>query len=152
MARVEAVENRSEEPLNIAENSEILINSFENILEEQIATKVPDIVKQVKNDLKITKLEGQMKSVLIELQHIRNHTMRGNLIFKGIDESVKEKWEDTPQVLADFIQGNLNLVYSYNEIDRQKNGKKNNGKGLKPIIPKLVNWCFAEEIHKKSLI
>ena len=111
MARVEAVENRSEEPLNITKNNEILINSFENILEEQKATKVPDKVKQVKNDLKITKLEGQMKSVLIELQHIRNHTMRDNLVFKGIDESVKEKWEDTPQVLADFIQGNLNLAY-----------------------------------------
>ena len=152
MARVEAVENRSEEPLNITKNNEILINSFENILEEQKATKVPDKVKQVKNDLKITKLEGQMKSVLIELQHIRNHTMRDNLVFKCIDESVKEKWEDTPQVLADFIQGNLNLVYSYNEIDRQKNGKKNNGEGLKPIIAKLVNWRFAEEIHKKSLI
>ena len=109
MARVEAVENRSEE--SIAKNNEILINSFENILEEQKATKVPDKVKQVKNDLKITKLEGQMKSVLIELQHIRNHTMRDNLVFKGIDESVKEKWEDTPQVLADFIQGNLNLAY-----------------------------------------
>ena len=111
MARVEAVENRSEEPLNITKNNEILINSFENILEEQKATKVPDKVEQVKNDLKITKLEGQIKSVLIELQHIKNHTMTDNLIFKGIDESVKEKWEDTPQVLADFIQGNLNLAY-----------------------------------------
>ena len=103
--------NRSEEALSIAKNNEIPTNSFENISEEQIATKVPDIVKQVKNYLKITKLEGQMKSVLIELQHIRSCTMRVNLIFKGIDEIVKEKWEDTPQVLADFIQGNLNLAY-----------------------------------------
>ena len=103
--------NRSEEALNIAKNNEIPTNSFENISEEQIATKVPDIVKQVKNYLKITKLEGQMKGVLIELQHIRSCTMRVNLIFKGIDEIVKEKWEDTPQVLADFIQGNLNLAY-----------------------------------------
>ena len=105
------LKNRSEEALNIAKNNEIRTNSFENISEKQIVTKVPDIVKQVKNGLKITKLEGQMKSVLIELQHIRNCTMRDNLIFKGIDESVKEKWEDTPQVLAHFIQGNLNLVY-----------------------------------------
>ena len=103
--------NRSEEALNIAKNNEIPTNSFENISEEQIATKVPDIVKQVKNYLKITKLEDQMKGVLIELQHIRSCTMRVNLIFKGIDEIVKEKWEDTPQVLADFIQGNLNLAY-----------------------------------------
>ena len=66
VARMKAVENRSKEALNVAKNNEILINNFEDLLEEKIATKIPDIVKQVKNDLQITKLESQMKSVLIE--------------------------------------------------------------------------------------
>ena len=81
-----------------------------------MATKVLDIVKQVNSDLQITKLEVQMKSILIESQDIRNRTMRDNLIFKSIDESAIEKWEHTTQVLANFIDGNLN---SYNEIDSQ---------------------------------
>ena len=99
---MEAVENRSKEALNIAKSNEILINNFEDLLEEKIAAKIPDIVKQVKNDLQITKLKGQMKSVLIELQNIRNRLMRDNLIFKDIGESGNEKWENTTQVLADF--------------------------------------------------
>ena len=147
VARMEVVENRSKKALNIAKNNEILINNFEDLLEEKIATKVPDIVKQVKNDLQITKLEDQMKSFVIELQDIRDHTMRDNLISKGIDESANENWEDTIEVLPDFIHSNLNLGYSYNEIDSQisrvhrasdnNNGKKNNRKGPKPIIANL---------------
>ena len=105
---MEVVENRSKKALNIAKNNEILINNFEDLLEEKIATKVPDIVKQVKNDLQITKLEDQMKSFVIELQDIRDHTMRDNLISKGIDENANENWEDTIEVLPDFIHSNLN--------------------------------------------
>ena len=109
VTRMEAVENRSKEALNIAKSNEILINNFEDLLEEKTATKIPDIVKQVKNDLQITKLKGQMKSVLIELQNIRNRSMRDNLILKGMSESSNENWENTTQVLADFIHDNLNL-------------------------------------------
>ena len=85
-----------------------------------------------------------MKSVLIELQNIRNRSMRDNLIFKGVDESANEKWENTTQVLADFVNDNLNLGYLFNEIDGQiskahrdsdnNNGKKNNWKCPRPII------------------
>ena len=93
----------------------LLFSFFEDLFEEKIATKVPDAVKQVKNELQITKLEGQKKNVLIELQDIRKRTIRDNLIFKGVDESANEKWENTTQVLVDFIHGNLNLGYSFNE-------------------------------------
>ena len=103
-----------------------------------------------------------MKSVLIELQNIRNRSMRDNLIFKDIGESGNENWENTTQVLADFIHDNLNLGYLFNEIDSQisrvhrasennNNGKKNNRKGPRPIIAKFVNWRFAEEIHNKII-
>ena len=83
----------------------LLFSFFEDLFEEKIATKVPDVVKEVKNKLQITKLEGQKKNVLIELQDIRKCTVRDNLIFKGVDESANEKWENTTQVLVDFIHG-----------------------------------------------
>ena len=89
----------------------LLFSFFEDLFEEKIATKVPDVVKQVKNELQITKLEGQKKNVLIELQDIRKCTIRDNLIFKGANK----KWENTTQELVDFIHGNLNLGYSFNE-------------------------------------
>ena len=93
----------------------LLFSFFEDLFEEKIATKVPDAVKQVKNELQITKLEGQKKNVLIELQDIRKCTIRDNLIFKGVDKSANKKWENTTQELVDFIHGNLNLGYSFNE-------------------------------------
>ena len=93
----------------------LLFSFFEDLFEEKIATKVPDVVKEVKNKLQITKLEGQKKNVLIELQDIRKCTIRDNLIFKGVDKSANKKWENTTQELVDFIHGNLNLGYSFNE-------------------------------------
>ena len=45
--------------------------------------------------------------------------MIDNLIFRGVGESANEIWEITTQVLADFIHGNFNLGYSFNEIDSQ---------------------------------
>ena len=48
---MKSVENKSKEGLNIAKNNEILINSSEDLLEENIATKIPDTIKQAKNDL-----------------------------------------------------------------------------------------------------
>ena len=74
-----------------------------------------------------------MKSALIELQDSKNRTMRSNLIFKDINESANGKWENTVQVLPDFIHENINLGYSFKEIDSQttrahRSSDNNNGK------------------------
>ena len=67
--------------------------------------------------------------------------MRDNLILKGIGEIADEKWENTTQVLVDFIYDNLNLGYSFNEIESQisradRASDNNNGK---KIIGKIHN-------------
>ena len=49
------------------------------------------------------------------MQDIRKCTIRDYLIFKGVDESANEKWENTTQMLVDFIHDDLNLGYSFNE-------------------------------------
>ena len=133
IARVKTVKKGSKEALKIAKNNEILTNNFEDLLEEKTGAKMLDIVKQVKNNLQIPKLEGQMKSALIELQDSKNRTMRSNLIFKDINESANGKWENTVQVLPDFIHENINLGYSFKEIDSQttrahRSSDNNNGK------------------------
>ena len=87
----------------------LLFSFFEDLFKEKIATKVPEVVKRVNNELQITKLEGH------ELQDIRKCTIRDYLIFKGVDESANEKWENTTQMLVDFIHDDLNLGYSFNE-------------------------------------
>ena len=67
--------------------------------------------------MEITKLQAQMKVTLIELEDLRNRTMRSTLIFKNIPGIQNESWEDTSWLLADFI--NLDLPYSFEEIDFQ---------------------------------
>ena len=54
-----------------------------------------EIISQIKDEVNIEKVEGQLKAILIELDDIRNRSMRSNLIFKGIKEEPNEKWEGT---------------------------------------------------------
>ena len=56
--------------------------------------------------MEITKLQAQMKVTLIELEDLRNRTMRSTLIFKNIPGIQNKSWEDTSWLLADFINVN----------------------------------------------
>ena len=80
--------------------------------------------------------------------------MRFSLFFKGILEESKETWHDTSQLLAGFITKNLNLPYSFDQMDMQisrahKNNdtdssSRNNESEPRPIITQFVNWRVAE--------
>ena len=41
-----------------------------------------------------------MNGILIEMDDLRNRSMRSHLIIKSIQESPNEKWEDTSQILG----------------------------------------------------
>ena len=69
--------------------------------------------------LEITKLQTQTKATIIELEDLRNRTMRYTLIFKNTSGIQNELWEDTSRLLADFITFELDLPYSFEEIDLQ---------------------------------
>ena len=86
--------------------------------------------------------------------------MRPNLIFKGILKELKKTWDDTSQLLADFITENLNLPYFLDQMDMQisrahrtnddESGRRNNKSEPRPIIARLVNWRVAEEARQKN--
>ena len=91
-----------------------------------------------------------MKSTLIELEYLQNHIMRSTLIFKNIPGIQNESWEDTSRLLADFIVCELDLPYSFEEIDFQisrayrniehgKDHPNKNQRGPKPIFAQFVN-------------
>ena len=88
---------------------------LDQMQEEISATLKADI----KEELEITKLQAQMKATLIELEDLRNRTMRSTLIFKNILGTQNESWEDTSQLLAEFITCEIDLPYSFEEIDFQ---------------------------------
>ena len=77
------------------------------------------ITTQVKDDPHINKIETQLRGVLLELEDLRNRSMRSNLIFKGVPEESKEIWDDTSQLIAGFITENLHLPYSLDQMDIQ---------------------------------
>ena len=85
LARVRAVEQRSHEALNIAKNNETIITNLptdieQNLLPQLIEKILPDLVLKIKDSLNVNKLESQMKAVLIELEDLRNRSMRENPI------------------------------------------------------------------------
>ena len=83
--------------------------------------------------------------------------MRSNLIFKGIPEESKETWDDTSQLLAGFITENLNLPYSFDQMDMQisrarrtndtDSSRTKNKSEPRPIIAQFINWRVVEEVH-----
>ena len=67
--------------------------------------------------MNIKKLEAQVKGTLIELEDLKNQSMRSTLVFKNIREEYYETWEDTCKTLSHFIISELNTPYSYDDID-----------------------------------
>ena len=54
-------------------------------------------------DSLIPKIEAQIKRVFIELEDLRNQSMRPTLISKNIKEENESTWEDRARVLGKFI-------------------------------------------------
>ena len=62
-------------------------------LKEELNTKIAKIIQKVRKDLqtpnigKVEAQRSQMKGILIEMEDLRNQSMRSNLIIKGIQEN-----------------------------------------------------------------
>ena len=92
--------------------------------------------------------------------------MRSTLVFKIIREEHHETWEDTCKTLSHFIISELNMAYSYDEIDlliswavRSAENQEDleehqikNHKGPGPIFAQCTNWRVTEEIRNKIVI
>ena len=123
MARTRNVETQAKEALHLAtKKNEIIINEVSEKQQETNDDLKLDLSKRVTTqvkDLHINKTEAQLRRVLLELEDLRNRSMRSNLIFKRIPEESKNIWADTSQLLAGFIAENLNLPYSFDQMDMQ---------------------------------
>ena len=113
------------------------------------------LIAEIKEKLRIAKLQAQMKATLIELEDLRNRKMRSTLIFKNITGIQNESWEDTSCLLANFIT-QLDLPYSCGEIDFQisqahrsteqdKDHPKKTQRGPNPIMPNLLTGALPKK-------
>ena len=91
--------------------------------------------------------------------------MRSTLVFKNIREH-HETWEDTCKTLSHFIISELNMPYSYddidlliswahrgaeNEEDLEEHQRKNH-EGPRPIFVQFTNRRVAEKIRNKVVM
>ena len=119
MERISKLEDTARKALDIGlQNANVIkkMDEQQDRMRKEISTKLKAEIKK-ELLLEITNLQAQMKVTLIELEDLRNRTMRSTLIFKNIPGIQNESWEDTSWLLADFI--NLDLPYSFEEIDFQ---------------------------------
>ena len=86
-------------------------------LKNQIDTKINNAEDEIKQELNIKKLETQLRGALMELENLRNRSMRSTLIFKNVKEENNERWDDTARILCNYIVDQLDLNYTYDEID-----------------------------------
>ena len=68
----------------------LLNNKVQNKQQETNNDLLKRVTTQVKEDLHINKIETQLRGELLELEDLRNRSMRSNLIFKEIPEESKE--------------------------------------------------------------
>ena len=165
LSKITKVEATANEALSLARNNQNVINDInesnqyvEENLEKKLKDEIEKATKAIKEEININKLEVQLKSFSIELEDLRNRSMRSTLIFKNIKEEGETTWEETAQVLRDFIVENLNLPYTSEEIDNQisrahrsKRDDNNDRNGPRPIFAQFCNWRYAEEIKNKII-
>ena len=101
MNKIEVVDKKTKEALHIATKNQtkiIKIKENNTKMKEEIHSQTADQIKKV---------EAQLKAVMVELEDLRNRSMRSTLVFKNIREEGNEKWEDTCHILSTFITTKL---------------------------------------------
>ena len=84
-------------------------------MKEEITKDQKEIHSQTADQIK--RVEAQLKAAMIELEDLRNRSMRSTLVFKNIREERNETWEDTCHILSNFFTTKLDLSYTKEFID-----------------------------------
>ena len=155
MERVTRVEESTKKALEIAVKNgadirkiELEQQSLKDEITEELAFHVKEELKE-KFNFKI--FETQLKGAMIELEDLRNRSMRSTLIFKNIDQKANESWEDTSNILAEFLISEVNLPYIYEEIEMQIS-KKVNVVVSQMFLKELTEWrSGALKYHREYI-
>ena len=130
-------------------------------MKEEITKDQKEIHSQTADQIK--RVEAQLKAAMIELEDLRDRSMRSTLVFKNIRKERNETWEDTCCTLSNFITSKLDLSYTKEFIDsmisrahrgiekEEGNNNHQQGQSNNPIFVQFVNWRVAEEIKSKSI-
>ena len=104
------VKKKTDKALQLAKKNEAEINEISNHkvqIKNELASKLNLILKNEIDKLNIKKLEAQVKGKLIELEDLRNQSMRSPLVFKNIREEHYETWDDTCKTLIFYYTSKI---------------------------------------------
>ena len=165
MNKIEVVDKKTKEALQIATKNQteiIKIKEHNTKVKEEITKDQKEIHSQTADQIK--RVEAQLKAAMIELEDLRNRSMRSTLVFKNIKEERNETWEDNCHILSNFITTKLDLSYTKEFINsmisrahrgiekKEGNNDRQQKQGNKPIFVQFVSWRVAEEIKSSYSI
>ena len=104
------VKKKTDKALQLAKKNEAEINEISNHqvqIKNEIALQLNLTLKNDIDKLNIKKLEAQVKGTLIELEDLRNQSMRSPLVFKNIREEHYETWDDTCKTLIFYYTSKI---------------------------------------------
>ena len=120
MNKIETVKRKTDKAIQLANKNEAEINEISNHqvqIKKELTSELNLTLKNEIEKLNIKKSEAQVKDTLIELEDLRNRSMHSTLVFKNIREEYHETSEDTCKTLSHFMVLELNMPYSYDDID-----------------------------------
>ena len=126
LGKIDTADKNVKEAFQLAKNNEAITDelrqenqrhSKEKIKADIIEGAEDSVKKYMAKDSLISKIEARIKRVFIELEVLRNQSMRSTLIFKNIKEENESPWEDSARVLGKFISTELGMNYTDEEID-----------------------------------
>lgn len=119
--------------------------------------KLDEVIQKVDvHEDRITSLEEENNIIRQEVIDLRfkadyqeNQSRRNNLIFKGIPTQANETWEQTENIVKEFLYDKLGITCS--ELDIERAHRLNKFKGNdKPIVVKFTFYKLRQRIMKEK--
>ena len=124
--------------------SQEMLEKRMDILEEKIKKEK----QKCQDNLKL--MSNENKELREKLRNLEDRSRRDNLRFSGIEEYQQETWDDTEQVLKDFLDEHLGLRSIGIECAHRVGPKFDNSETPRTIVVKFSSFKAKELILKKA--
>ena len=124
--------------------SQEMLEKRMDILEEKIKKEK----QKCQDNLKL--MSNENKELREKIRNLEDRSRRDNLRFSGIEEYQQETWDDTEQVLKDFLDEHLGLRSIGIERAHRVGPKVDNSETPRTIIVKFSSFKAKELILKKA--
>ena len=146
----EQIKNQRDELINLVNNVEVKAKKAISLGESNVSKILTNSSKIESNDFEIDQIKNNVASlkealneVRVELDDMRNRSLRKTLIFKNIPFKKKETWDESKELLVKEIKVVIpDLVESYirNNIERAHRSKEMENTNTPTIIAKFHDW------------